>query len=354
MSSTLAFASSGTAPKSPYEICFPLAESFSNLGFEIIDDVKYAQYLLSFNHNSAKYYQFINSGGMKSKSVLLRFEPRAVFPSQYRSSTENLYGHIITFGDNSSSGDKRFPWPYYFNENPLDPEKWAPEREDEISRIVSNFDCRLENWKGRNILVSLIASNKVSPVRNNNYALRRKLALEIPESSLQVFGYLWDSSIHEKIRHRLEVLRFSLRNRAAPNVIEIYGNLFRRYPASKGPIDDKHKIIRDSKFSLVIENDSNYVSEKLIDALLGGSIPIYIGGGFTEFEIPEVSVVSNLRTWEEIESYISNVLDSEIESKLLTTMEWLKSGNFTDLWFGDNVFDRVATVITRDYWKIIP
>ena len=74
--------------------------------------------------------------------------------------------------------------------------------------------------------------------------------------------------------------------------------------------------MQNSKFSLVIENDDNYISEKLIDALLGGSIPIFIGGDFRRVGIPDASVVSNLFTPEEILNYIKSFKEEDISQRL--------------------------------------
>ena len=48
----------------------------------------------------------------------------------------------------------------------------------------------------------------------------------------------------------------------------LYGNLFTKYKPIIGVIPNKHSIIQKYKFSLVIENSSDYCSEKLFDAII--------------------------------------------------------------------------------------
>jgi hypothetical protein len=179
------------------------------------------------------------------------------------------------------------------------------------------------------------------------------VALSIPNSVLYVFGSLWGPQILEKLIHRLGVLSFAIRTGIAPNLIQIYGGLFQRYSTFQGGILDKHTVIRNSKFSLVIENDDSYVSEKLIDALIGGSIPIYIGGRFKTLGVPECLVVSGLHSASEILEFMDAVTDEEIEKRLSETGKWLRSEEFFRDWFGDNVFGRVASDIGEKFKKSV-
>jgi hypothetical protein len=125
----------------------------------------------------------------------------------------------------------------------------------------------------------------------------------------------------------------------------LYGNLFQKYPTSRGKIIDKHDVIRNSKFSLVIENNESYVSEKVIDALIGGSIPIYFGGDLQVFGVPSHSVVTGLSSVNEILALIESLSDEEVEERLMQTTRWLNSQEFLQTWFGDNVFDNLANKI---------
>ena len=334
-------------------VCPPLSASLASLGFSFVNQANGSDFYIAFNHSRRNYRAFIKSGGSKSRAALIRLEPTSVYPAQYQKKIEELYGQIITLGETPNFKSNSIPWPYYFNQNPLMPSEWRPDLAQELQNHLAKQDYSLDGWKKRAYPLSMIASNKVSAISKNNYQLRRMFASEIPNSVLYVFGSLWGSRFLEKLAHRLGVLFFALRTGVAPNLIQIYGRFFQRYSTFQGGVLDKHTVICNSKFSLVIENDESYVSEKLIDALVGGSIPIYFGGRFETFGIPERSVVSGLRSVSEILKFMRAITDEEIELRLSETRKWIRSEEFLQSWFGDNVFGRVASDIGEKFKKLV-
>ncbi len=334
------------------EICPPLSDELIKLGFVIEDDAHKSDFLISLNHDWNIYGSFRKFGGKIEKAVLIRLEPAAVFPAQHRPRVENLYGRIISPG--SLVTIPPIPWPYYFNQNPLHPDKKTPSLKQVISEALSQNVFEFEQWKQRPIRFSLIASNKVSPISKNNYKLRRKLAQSLPKELLTIYGSLWNFNLPSRIKHRAQVLNFAVRSRIFPNIFEIYGNLFRSYPSIVGTIRDKHEIIRKSQFSLVIENDNNYVSEKLIDSLIGGSIPIYFGGEYQRLGIPSGLAIKDLNSETEIVDYLENISQQEILDFQRKLIEWLQTPSFHQQWAGDNVFATIAVEISEYFRKVVP
>ena len=334
-------------------VCPPLSLSLASLGFSFVNNMEDSDFYIAFNHSANLYRDFIETGGAKANTVLLRSEPSSVYPAQYQEKIERLYGNIYTFGATTDLESKLIAWPYYYNPNPLTPNDWSASLRGELEELINRQEHKLDNWKTRTFQLTMVASNKVSSSATNNYQLRRRFAVQLPSSMLHVFGNLWDSKILSKISHRLRVLGFALRTGVAPSLSQLYGNLFQKYPTFCGGILNKHDVIRDSKFSLVIENNDSYVSEKLIDALVGGSIPIYFGGDFKAFGIPERSVVTGLNSVNEIVAFIECVSDQEVEERLSETGRWLESPDFLQTWFGDNVFDSLASDIGNQFRKMV-
>jgi hypothetical protein len=333
--------------------CPPFSNALTNLGFELVDNGQKADFYIGFNHLSRQYKNFIKLGGIKEQAVLVRLEPEAVFPAQYSKRIESLYGKVFTLGGINNSESGGIAWPYYLNANPLNPDPWTQNSQDIIKQRIQGQSFSLDGWKGRSQLLTLIASNKVSAVNNSNYKLRRDLAWRLPYSYLCVFGNLWNSSFESKLKHRIAVLLFALKTGSRVNILQIYGNLFRRYPNYRGQLLNKHEVIADSKFSLVVENDNGYVSEKLIDALIGGSIPIYFGGEFSNLGIPKSAVVTELNTENEIIDFIDHVTDNEISDRLKAIKELVSSSNFLSAWFGDHVFGTLAHEIETYFRKMV-
>ncbi len=346
--------SSTSAPTIESEfVCPPFSLALERLGFSLVNNTQDSNFFIGFNHSGNLYRNFIKSGGSIDRTVLLRLEPASVYPAQYQKRVEKLYGKVITLGATTCFESTSLAWPYYYNQNPLKPNEWSASLKSELQELINQQHFKLDDWKTRCYPLSMVASNKVSSVKLNNYQLRRKFASQFPSFVLHVFGSLWGLGFLEKIIHRLGVLKFALRTGTVPNFLQLYGNLFKKYPTFRGGISDKHDVIRDSKFSLVIENNDNYVSEKIIDALVGGSIPIYFGGDFRFFGVPERSVVTGLYSVNEILAFIENISDQEVEERLTEARRWLKSQEFMQIWFGDNVFDSLAGVIGEHFRKLV-
>jgi hypothetical protein len=335
------------------EICPPLTRQLQKHGFVLEDDVFIADCLIAINHDPKAIRDFLRAGGTIENAILIRLEPAAVFPVQYRSRIERKYGKIFTPGSTKVNKNSILAWPYYYNSNPLRPDKNHLELRTITSRLKDADTYDSNKWGNRRFLLTLIASNKVSAISSSNYQLRRELAQSLPKNFLTVYGGLWDSSLFERIKHRVSVLKSATWSGVVPNLFQIYGNLFRKYQTTAGIIEDKHQIIQESKFSLVIENDSNYVSEKLVDALLGGSIPIYVGGDFSALTIPKEAVVTGISDAQDLVSFVASITDDEVLRYLSSAQQWLASPDFYEVWSGDKVYSRIADEINHYLGTVI-
>lgn len=333
-------------------VCPPLTDQVLKHGFKLQDQVTKAQFLICLNHNKKIYKEFRKNGGKSENTALIRLEPAAVFPSQYKSKTEKLYGKVITPGNVDGISETIVTWPYYFNQNPLVPDEKHEELKSVTSSIFRDVKFDTDSWKARKILLSMIASNKVSPTRENNYKIRRRVAHDLPSNILSIYGGLWGASLNERVIHRISVLISAIKSGTYPHLGEVYGNLLRRYPLAFGKVQNKHDIVRQSKFSLVIENDNHYVSEKLIDALLGGSIPIYFGGDFTKVGIPRSAVVSDLSTATDILNFLNTSRDSDADAYLNAAKKWLTSPSFYSEWSGNSVFAKIGDEIATYFRNV--
>jgi hypothetical protein len=326
---------------------FPLLRAS---GFELTDNSA-SHALLAIDHNQKKYKKYLNQGGSSKRAILLRLEPKSVFPSQYKKRIEKKYQLIITPGAIPSENleTSNFGWPYQYHLNPTLPDKNDLTIEQIVQQLkeyggINNSD--LAKWAQRPILLSMIAGNWVSPVRDNNYGIRRKLAKEFPEHVLKIYGPLWNESFIKKIQYRLRVALFAVRNMTIPNLKNIYGNLFSRYNNSEGFVSDKHEILSKSKFTLVIENSSTYVSEKIFDALINGSIPFYIGPPLKDVSIPPGIVIENNGTSDGIIRHIADLDDTKIRNMLSGARDFLTSKDFESHWIESSVYSQIQSRIS--------
>ena len=318
-------------------------EILETLGFQLSNQMDGAL-LIAIDHNESMYQEFLKQGGSARNAYLLRLEPKSVYPSQYRKSITEKYSRVITPGSvaDSNISTIEYGWPYQYHANPSYPKDADFDMFEALKQIGAfNF----ESWKSRNILLSLVAANKVSPIGRENYSIRRKVASEISPDILKVYGLLWTDSLFIQLKHRLSVAFFTLRQGIIPNPISVYGSLFKKYPAAVGPTLDKHLILRNSKFSLVIENSNFYASEKLFDVLLNQAIPIYVGPSLQSLGLPQDLALESNGTARDILKAINDIDDQGARRILLAGEAFLKSELFIESWTEKAVYSKIANEI---------
>ena len=110
-------------------------------------------------------------------------------------------------------------------------------------------------------------------------------------------------------------------------------------------------VIQKYKYSLVIENSNDYCSEKLFDAIINGSIPIYIGPKNTEIFLPGNLYYSCTGSVDEIRKILNSVGEKDINDMLGSMKDFLQSKNFTENWSSEKVYGKIAQTINK-FWNI--
>lgn len=180
----------------------------------------------------------------------------------------------------------------------------------------------IESWNSRKKLV-LVAANKY---KTNKYYMPYKLSIvsflrKLKWTSWQLispaYRHALASSLHEK---RLEMMEYF----ASKQMLEIYGagwddmsDLPRDWVTKLGPIfkrqyfgkcDDKLATIATFQFSICFENMASdyYVTEKIVDCFVAGTIPLYLGATNIEKIIPAESFVDmrKFSSFEQLEKYM--------------------------------------------------
>ena len=282
-------------------------------------------------------------------------EPDAVFPAQFRNKITAKYGLIFTPGSIKFSGHEQFlPWPYNYVADPAHPtSSELAIISDLIASNVFKERFTIESWQQKLNKIVLIAANKVSPRHRSNYSQRRHFARKISSDLLHIYGPLWNSRLNEKIAHRLAVSLFSLKSGLLPNPISIYGGLHQRYESALGEISNKHEILSKYRFSLVIENSNDYVSEKLIDVLISGAIPVYVGPTLILANFPDkIAIQINPSEINRVNQILENIDDSEIREIQESIYKFLTSENFLNKWKSENVYNRISSEIYAHWSQV--
>ena len=310
-----------------------------------------ARFYLALDHSRRDYFRFIQAGGHLSRAVLLRLEPAAIFPGEYQPKIEELYTRTITPGALRSgpNSSPEFGWGHFKNVNPLLPRISRDRDSAPITAANVEDDEILKNWHRRKILVSMVVSNKVSPIKTSNYSIRRRLAKDNKDEFIQIFGTLWDESKFAQVRHRLAVLKFSLKNHYFPNLFSIYGGLHNHYFGVKGFVEDKFTILNSSKFTIVIENESTYISEKLFDAIASQTIPIYLGPQLESADFPRGIAIQVTDKNFDVRKVVAGLDDQEALSILKTGRRFLLGSLYNDYWKEESVNLKITQTLVQTF-----
>jgi hypothetical protein len=347
------FAITGSAKNPNLQGQYPeLSNCLRSLGM-IESSIKDCEGLIFINYNKKSYKRYRKLGKNIDNMVLIRLEPAAVYPRQYQKSIEKKFKLIISPGRQINSSQKKSDfvgWPYKYNLNPAAPKQSDPQFSYAIKKAIEEGVFNFEVWNRKKDKIVLIAANKVSPTSKSNYKLRRIIAKRLYSKEIDIYGDLWKSNFTKKIYHRLAVCLYSLRSGYFPNLIELYGGLFTRYNTVVGITPDKHLVTREYKYSLVIENSPDYCSEKLFDAIVNGSIPIYIGPKNEKILLP-----NNLYHWsngsiKEIRNFIDSINSKQANDMLKSMESYIRSESFKNFWISENVYTQISKSI-YNFWN---
>ena len=322
--------------------CPDFKKAFVDTDYELVSETP-SQFLITFNHNSKMYCEFIERGGDKSRAVLIRLEPECVYPLQYKSKVTSKYGLVLTVGKPAVvKGDLFIRWPYAYNKNPSRPDEIKPNLEKVVKNNQELFT--LASWTTRKVEISLIAANKVSAISKSNYVLRKTLAHQISIDGFEVYGPLWERDFLKRIRHSVVVGLVAAKQGTVPNLYSLFRHLFWNYKASRGSVEDKHQILRDSKYSLIIENSNECVTEKLFDAVLNGAIPIYVGPRLESVGLPSGIAIEISGKIGEIEKVLKFESKAKVQARLDEMQRFVCSPDFLNYWSSEVVHEQLADV----------
>lgn len=238
-------------------------ETLNLLGHEIVDIENHPDVVV-FMNGHPKLLKRMRKSNKKIITFLVMWEPDVTRPQDFAPRNMALYDFIFSPSHLWAKGDNvhLFNWP----SNVLQ------------SELNGNSPVDF-----RNDTVVLIAGNKFSLIPQELYSLRRRY-LKKNGNLIDTFGVGWDSNFHV-LKSMLKAVVVFLRSRKylLPS-LDIHAFVS---PNHYFGVAAHKSIMKRYRYSLVIENQANYVSEKIFDALVYGCIPLYVGPQLREFGIPD-------------------------------------------------------------------
>lgn len=254
--------------------------------------------------------------GHEGLRVLIRNEPSVVCPANFDPKVVSLFDRVIDVGRPSRGGSFSLHWPQTWPKLP-------PQQ-------TGNRDPNR---------VAIINACKYSFIRGQLYGLRAAVAATNP--SVDVYGFGWDSPLTAKISMLLKELLLALFSGKMPTFSNV-SFMLRRPLNFLGSTDDKLLTLSRYRASVVIENESNFLSEKLFDCFFSRTIPIYVGSEAESFGIPQELYVRAGGTVEQVKEAMDRALRLDYSTWLQALEDWLSREDLAATWSAENALHRIA------------
>jgi hypothetical protein len=295
------------------------------MGFRIVSLKEKPDLVVVLNHKPLRSGWSLGCRA-KPKKVLVVFEPIVVAPINHVKRIREKYSQIYVPSPfwRMSDSEQLFTWPQTDVSN-LELEKVSIDRMNKFAMILGNH---------------------ISVSKSEQYSLRREIASK-SNLPIDIYGPNWnDSPVINLLRSIKSLLRFIF----AFN----YRITFPRLMNSKahsyhGVVKDKFQTYSKYRFSLVIENSPDYISEKLIDALVAGTIPIYVGPNLEKLGIPEGVALQVDANSDAISRGIFELLESkDMQTSILRSgQEFLSSTPYLEMVNGKSLATLANKIIAE-------
>lgn len=288
---------------------FMICESIEDAGALVLIDMDID--LLKYTHKSTF---------GKLPIIFIRNEPIVVWPPNYNSKAISLTSKLIDVGRHRGNSNSDIPYPQKWHQNL------------EFREVVST----------RSKAAVLMNGNKLSFIAGEMYSLRRECIFNVP--NLDLYGTGWDISLVRKLLVFVAEFRLAIMNRIRPRLSN--SRRWLRRPTNwKGAPESKIETLSRYKYTLVIENSMDALTEKLFDALFARCIPVYVGPAVDKFQIPKSLVVQVEPNLSSIKKGLEIASDIDYEEWKARVNTWLLEDVVINKWSAKNAYDVIANEV---------
>lgn len=277
---------------------------------------------LDFDENTLRHIKSLES---IARMVLVRHEPKVVRPQNFRISYLKHMDLIVDLGRPIDSDRLRTNWP----------QNWDLSR---LNEFVLRDHARLDRFV-------LMNANKLSFVSGELYSLRRKLVSR--QGDIDTWGPEWDASIAQKLTKALKELVLAIWHTGVFS-IQAAGSLLKAPKVHKGVSSDKIETLSQYRYSVVIENSLEFMTEKLFDCLFSGTFPIYVGPSLERFELPKFIALQADPDFESVAKAMQLAKEVDLVHWREKSLDWLNSKGIKQKWSIEYVIPKIVEIIEEE------
>jgi hypothetical protein len=198
-----------------------------------------------------------------NKTIAIYSEPRSIRPDLYKKSRrKNFLGEIANSPERARN---------------LGLANWV---------TLPTLSINAGMWPTSRLTRScMVVGHKFSASKDSNYALRRKVIKldESKDNKIDVYGVDWLDPLWLQARRRIHAARVQLKDVSKFSIRELTSEYFLAPCNYKGVMKSDMSTISKYETAVIIENESDYISEKVWNCLAWGTVPIYVGPKLNDF-----------------------------------------------------------------------
>lgn len=260
--------------------------------------------LVVLNHQpEVERLQTINRIGA-DRTALIALEPKVTAPLMYRNTSLKMYG-------------------LRYAASPI----WARQIDGGCFFWPQDLTPKSSQSHDGVFAATLINADKRSAVNGSLYGLRRSVIHFLDNNALPlaVFGQGWGDSYRDRLGKAGRALLKAGQAKIMPDTKEALSGINVRPKQWMGIAKSKSEAFAVAPMSIVIENSRDYVSEKLIDAVTAGVVPLYVGPPLGDFGLPSEIALTSEPSPERIYSLIRQSTDEHLAQVIAAGQQWLVS-----------------------------
>ncbi len=235
-----------------------------------------------------------------AKSAVMLFESELIRPDNWDLKNHQLFKHIFTWSDDFVDNRKYFKFNFT---GPKPVEFLEFNKKPKFCTLVAgnkNVNHPLELYSKRVDVIRWF--EKYNP------------------DQFEFFGMGWEA----------HTFRLPLVSRVLNRIGPLRKMFSKKWPLYRGPVKNKLELLQKYKFSICFENASGikgYITEKILDSLAAGCVPVYWGApNITDF-IPKECLIlmSDFKTYDDLYAYLVNMSEVEYNQRLAAIKKFLMS-----------------------------